>query len=209
MSSKVEKPTLQGQRIKTRKRDEKEKYDPNTFRDLILQGVQEILQNSFSVSKEPPTAQAGNADQLVSAVAAVQITDASKTDSSSADAANPTKSIVDATSNTESSSFDTTTDTSSNIAATASAETSDDDSTEVSRSESTINSTTRTCEVGASRNIHFERSQFEALSKLLDVSGSKLNYRRYGDVLLDIIIAGGILGTIFFIFIKQLNFKTF
>jgi len=38
MSQKVEKPTLQGQRLKTRKRDEKEKYDPVGFRDKILQG---------------------------------------------------------------------------------------------------------------------------------------------------------------------------
>lgn len=49
MSSKVERPTLQGQRIKTRKRDEKEKFDPGAFRDSILQGLQEIL-NQKSVN---------------------------------------------------------------------------------------------------------------------------------------------------------------
>lgn len=38
MSQKVEKPSLSGQRIKTRKRDEKEKYDPVGFRDAILSG---------------------------------------------------------------------------------------------------------------------------------------------------------------------------
>lgn len=37
MTTKAEKPTLQGQRIKTRKRDEKAKYDPVGFRDAILQ----------------------------------------------------------------------------------------------------------------------------------------------------------------------------
>ena len=42
--------------------------------------------------------------------------------------------------------------------------------------------------------IAIEQAHFEALSKFLDVSGSKLNYRRYGEVLLDIIIAGGTLG---------------
>ncbi|XP_071943353.1 eIF5-mimic protein 2-A-like [Antedon mediterranea] len=33
------KPTLTGQRIKVRKRDEKEKYDPSGFRDAIVQGL--------------------------------------------------------------------------------------------------------------------------------------------------------------------------
>ncbi|KAB7494942.1 Protein krasavietz [Armadillidium nasatum] len=36
MTTKAEKPTLQGQRIKARKRDEKAKYDPVGFRDAIL-----------------------------------------------------------------------------------------------------------------------------------------------------------------------------
>ncbi|XP_022667559.1 protein krasavietz-like [Varroa jacobsoni] len=40
MSQKVEKPSLSGQRIKTRKRDEKEKYDPIGFRDAILTGLE-------------------------------------------------------------------------------------------------------------------------------------------------------------------------
>ncbi|XP_077285057.1 basic leucine zipper and W2 domain-containing protein kra [Arctopsyche grandis] len=39
MSQKTEKPILQGQRIKTRKRDEKEKYDPTGFRDLVIAGL--------------------------------------------------------------------------------------------------------------------------------------------------------------------------
>uniref|UniRef100_A0A2P2HW28 Basic leucine zipper and W2 domain-containing protein 1-like n=1 Tax=Hirondellea gigas TaxID=1518452 RepID=A0A2P2HW28_9CRUS len=38
MSTKAEKPVLQGQRIKTRKRDERAKFDPIGFRDSILQG---------------------------------------------------------------------------------------------------------------------------------------------------------------------------
>jgi hypothetical protein len=41
MSQKAEKPTLSGQRIKTRKRDEKEKYDPIGFRDQLFQGLQD------------------------------------------------------------------------------------------------------------------------------------------------------------------------
>ncbi|KAK7586060.1 hypothetical protein V9T40_003936 [Parthenolecanium corni] len=39
MSQKTEKPVLSGQRIKTRKRDEKEKYDPAGFRDFIVIGL--------------------------------------------------------------------------------------------------------------------------------------------------------------------------
>lgn len=41
MSQKAPKPTLTGQRIKTRKRDEKEKYDPTNFRDQIVAGLNE------------------------------------------------------------------------------------------------------------------------------------------------------------------------
>lgn len=39
MSQKAERPTLQGQRFRTRKRDEKEKFNPSGFRDTILHVV--------------------------------------------------------------------------------------------------------------------------------------------------------------------------
>uniref|UniRef100_A0A1W7R927 Basic leucine zipper and W2 domain-containing protein 2 n=1 Tax=Hadrurus spadix TaxID=141984 RepID=A0A1W7R927_9SCOR len=51
MSQKTEKPTLSGQRIKTRKRDEKEKYDPTGFRDAILQGLNEAGSDLEAVYK--------------------------------------------------------------------------------------------------------------------------------------------------------------
>lgn len=51
MSQKTEKPTLSGQRLKTRKRDEKEKYDPAGFRDSILQGLCETGNDLEAVSK--------------------------------------------------------------------------------------------------------------------------------------------------------------
>jgi len=41
MSQKAEKPSLVGVRLKSRKRDEKEKYDPQTFRDSIIAGLTE------------------------------------------------------------------------------------------------------------------------------------------------------------------------
>ncbi|KAL9872920.1 protein krasavietz [Glossina fuscipes] len=40
MSQKAERPVLSGQRIKTRKRDEREKYDPTGFRDAVIAGLE-------------------------------------------------------------------------------------------------------------------------------------------------------------------------
>lgn len=37
-------------------------------------------------------------------------------------------------------------------------------------------------------------NDFEAISRFLDSAGNKLDYRRYGECLFDILIAGGILG---------------
>lgn len=48
---KNQKPTLTGQRIKTRKRDEKEKYDPITFRDQIVTGLNEAELDLEKASK--------------------------------------------------------------------------------------------------------------------------------------------------------------
>lgn len=46
-------PTLQGQRIKARKRDEKEKFDPGAFRDSLLSGLSAILHHQDSPSDVP------------------------------------------------------------------------------------------------------------------------------------------------------------
>src|SRR5690348_6073164 len=43
-------PTLQGTRIKTRKRDETEKFDPGAFRDSLLSGFSAILHQQDSPS---------------------------------------------------------------------------------------------------------------------------------------------------------------
>ncbi|XP_067686931.1 eIF5-mimic protein 2-like [Haliotis asinina] len=51
MTTKAEKPTLSGTRLKTRKRDEKEKYDPAAFRDTIIQGLDETEGDLEKVSK--------------------------------------------------------------------------------------------------------------------------------------------------------------
>jgi len=42
MSGKVLKPTLSGTRNKTRKRDEKEKWEPQVFRDAIIAGLEDV-----------------------------------------------------------------------------------------------------------------------------------------------------------------------
>merc|ERR1719295_1517462 len=51
MTTKTEKPTLSGARLKTRKRDEKEKYDPNAFRDTIIAGLGECGGDLEAVSR--------------------------------------------------------------------------------------------------------------------------------------------------------------
>lgn len=56
MTSKNQLPVLTGQRIRTRKRDEKEKVDPNAFRDAIIQGVEEANGDLTEVSKFLDTA---------------------------------------------------------------------------------------------------------------------------------------------------------
>ena len=54
MSSKGPLPTLQGHRIKTRKRDEKEKFDPGAFRDSLLSGFSQILYPDSSPTGDQP-----------------------------------------------------------------------------------------------------------------------------------------------------------
>jgi len=51
MSNKQPKPVLTGQRIRTRKRYEKEKYDPNGFRDTIVKGLNAAGTDLEQVSK--------------------------------------------------------------------------------------------------------------------------------------------------------------
>ncbi|RWS07934.1 hypothetical protein B4U79_00739, partial [Dinothrombium tinctorium] len=123
MSSKVERPTLQGQRIKTRKRDEKEKFDPSAFRDSILLGFFDVQQ------KQSPHSSDGESDSV----------------SNSANLLNNGNADSDSSHST-------------------------------GGNYSTIT-----------------KAQLDAIHKFLDTAGSKLDYRRYGEVLFDILIAGGYL----------------
>jgi len=129
MSSKVL-PTLQGHRIKTRKRDEKEKFDPGAFRDSLLSGLSAIL-NPDTGSPSTPTE---------SGVDAVTVTDISTTN------------IVEKNGNG--------------------------------------NATTT-----ITGPVAITKEHLEALYKYLDNQGNsgKVDYRKYGESLFDILIAGGIL----------------
>ncbi|XP_073840959.1 basic leucine zipper and W2 domain-containing protein kra [Musca autumnalis] len=51
MSQKTERPVLSGQRIKTRKRDEREKYDPTGFRDAVIAGLEKTEGDLDEISK--------------------------------------------------------------------------------------------------------------------------------------------------------------
>ncbi|XP_011192509.1 protein krasavietz [Zeugodacus cucurbitae] len=51
MSQKIERPVLSGQRIKTRKRDEREKYDPTGFRDAVIAGLEKTEGDLEQISK--------------------------------------------------------------------------------------------------------------------------------------------------------------
>ncbi|KAF1434431.1 Basic leucine zipper and W2 domain-containing protein 1, partial [Spheniscus mendiculus] len=50
-NQKPQKPTLSGQRFKTRKRDEKERFDPTQFQDCIIQGLTETGTDLEAVAK--------------------------------------------------------------------------------------------------------------------------------------------------------------
>ncbi|KAM5279961.1 eIF5-mimic protein 2 isoform 3-T3 [Ctenodactylus gundi] len=50
-NQKQQKPTLSGQRFKTRKRDEKERFDPTQFQDCIIQGLTETGTDLEAVAK--------------------------------------------------------------------------------------------------------------------------------------------------------------
>uniref|UniRef100_UPI00358E6967 uncharacterized protein isoform X1 n=2 Tax=Myxine glutinosa TaxID=7769 RepID=UPI00358E6967 len=50
-NTKQQKPTLTGQRFKTRKRDEKEKFEPSLFRDAIVQGLEEAGEDLEAASR--------------------------------------------------------------------------------------------------------------------------------------------------------------
>lgn len=177
MSSKTEKPTLQGQRIKTRKRDEKEKHDPNAFRDIILQGLNDII-------APPQSGLSNNPKDLQEAGIVLDLIDKSNLESKESSERGSIEELnkenVD-NGQTDGVDESITTDQQTDLE-----QTKQESNGETNKAEETVVELTN-------NEIVIEQAQFEALSKFLDVSGSKLNYRRYGEVLLDILIAGGTL----------------
>lgn len=62
MSGKALKPTLSGTRNKTRKRDEKERYEPTVFRDAIITGLEDVGNNHDQILKYLCDATTGKLD---------------------------------------------------------------------------------------------------------------------------------------------------
>ncbi|CDQ67068.1 unnamed protein product [Oncorhynchus mykiss] len=50
-NQKIQKPTLTGQRFKTRKRDEKKVFDPTQFQETIVQGLNQTGSDLDAVAK--------------------------------------------------------------------------------------------------------------------------------------------------------------
>lgn len=188
-NSRVERPTLQGQRIKTRKRDEKEKHDPNGFRDSILTAINEIIavsspKNGTASSSSSILKNSASNNSSVSSVSEKGINNCLSSDKTSLDQeslpSSPTlspehKAVVVERETEE------TPEGNAVVAAEPSPAL-----TVVPNGSATL----------VSSSDFVTKSRLEALSKFLDERGSKGkdDYRKYGEVLFDVLIAGGILG---------------
>lgn len=167
----MERPTLQGQRIKTRKRDEKEKHDPNGFRDSIITGINEIISGSgllsSSISQPPSILKNSESSNSVSSLGNNNGIDKKISDEED-------KSLPDSPTN-ETSSPET-----------------EDIKAVVGENETSVSTNGSLGVVVAD---FVTKGRLEALSKFLDEGGNKkFDYRKYGEVLFDVLIAGGILG---------------
>lgn len=154
--NKAERPTLQGQRIKTRKRDEKEKHDPNGFRDSIITGINEIISNNGTGQLSLKTSLSSNSVSSLGNNNG-QVKTESILDSPTVDSSPETEELKQVNEND------------GRISANGS--------------------------LGVVVADFVTKARLEALSKFLDEGGSKkFDYRKYGEVLFDVLIAGGILG---------------
>lgn len=178
-----------------------EKHDPNAFRDIILLGLNEII--------APQSGQI-NPKDLQTDAGLVSIDSNSVTENSKP--ATTTEEVeVSSTQDQEGNAVETVSDNGNGSTVADEEETSStggqtDDTAQLNSAETpesngetvrppSDSDTTNQANVELiDHEIVIDQAHFEALSKFLDVSGSKLNYRRYGEVLLDILIAGGTLG---------------
>lgn len=155
-----------------------EKSDPKAFRDIILQGLNDIIASTQSgLSNNPKDSQEA---VVLDSIDKPNIESKESSERGSIEELN--KENVD---NGQTDGVDESIDQQTDLE-----HTKQESNGETNKQEETVVELINT-------EIVIEQAQFEALSKFLDVSGSKLNYRHYGEVLLDILIAGGTLGEIY------------
>ncbi len=73
MSQKAPLPSLSGHRLKTRKRDEKKQYDPAGFRDVILDGLNDLGPDDLDAVSKFLDAQSNKLDYRRYGVALIEI----------------------------------------------------------------------------------------------------------------------------------------
>lgn len=243
VSDKQQLPTLSGQKIRTRKRDEKEKYDPQAFRESIFSALDEIIQSTGSnISHLPPSTltSSGSQSKLISpthsdvptltkSFSGTGLCSKSSTPSESAAStpvAPPPDDLLTSTSSGQTEENNgSLLNAVSDANGTADLQIADGDSvvtedkkyldqTEIaengehddpssngpSAAPDVVNAPPDVVPVGVSPAVPIvTQAKLEALSKYLDVQGSQKDYyRKYGEVLFDILIAGGILGEMIF-----------
>ena len=158
------------------KRDVGEKNDPQAFRDSIFAGLNDILNNkqhnSSSSSTAPKVSPTNPNVQLIAAAASTAVP-------------------VESTENDASNEADEVTEGLKAVELTGSAESGDlvvkngsSDGASVGSNGPSSDSSTNAVTI----------QTLEALAKYLDAFSTKLDYKKYGEVLFDILVAGGILG---------------
>ena len=173
-----------------------EKHDPNAFRDIILLGINEIIApQSGQINAKDLQAEAGHSESNSvtensrSATEEVVVSSAQDQEVDAGEAVSDNGNGSTVADDEETSSTGGQTDDANQLNSAECVESNG----ETVRPPSDSDTNPASVELN-NREIVIDQAHFEALSKFLDVSGSKLNYRRYGEVLLDILIAGGTLG---------------
>lgn len=168
MSQKAERPTLQGQRFRTRKRDEKEKFNPTGFRDTILSSF-DALNGGLCFNK---SAINGDLQQTTISNTSTPTTQQPNNNLTSSDTA-PTSEIDSTALQLENTHLDNNaTDNNHN----------DNDQQQQQQPEQTEQPARQAP----------QPLDIDAVIKCL-LTDTKIDYRVYGEQLFDIIIAGGIL----------------
>lgn len=194
MSQKVERPTLQGQRFRTRKRDEKEKFNPTGFRDTILSSFDAL--NGGLCLKQQQTATSSSSDiqqqQQVNNNSDNSTIGNNNEDQQQQQQATQLNPATIATNNQ-----DSATQENNHVVGNGDG----DQVGVVDGLASGNNTTTNNNNSNVNDNNSQQQQQQQApIKRQLDIDAvikclfdSKIDYRVYGEQLFDIIIAGGIL----------------